>query len=144
MTYQNLELRIMRHKKKTKPEMVVADTVAITHLLVANILFVVGDYTELFLSSAGTRAGRVMVYEYLDFPVYFVLEWFFKGCIALFSSLPLISFVASWFKWFFLVSDDPVFQWMHAEFVIVLASLFYGVLAYFIAKVFLFVLGVED
>lgn len=124
--------------------MVAADVVAVTHLLIANVLYFVGEYTRVFQSWGSLRPGRDIVYRYLDMPVYFLLDKFFNFMINFLGSLPLIGFTGSWFGWFFIDTDDTGFRIMHAEFVIVCGSLFYGLIAYLMGKIFLKVFGLDE
>lgn len=133
----------MRHKK-INPAMVTADVVAISHLVIANLLYGLGEHTRIFQFMGSLRPGRDLVYGYLDYPVFVALHWTFQFLSNFFGAIPLISFTGSWFQWFFIDTDDKVFRWMHAEFVIVIASLFYGLVAYLFVKMFLVIFGLEE
>ena len=135
---------IREKKTKRSPAMTTADVVAVVHLLVANVVYFVGQYTRVFSGMSLVEPGKMLVYHYIDYPVFVALEFIFRTCSTMFGSLPFISFIGPWFDWFFLDTDDLIFQTMHAEFVIVSASLFYGICAYFLARLFLMVFGLDD
>lgn len=136
--------RIRDKKVKRSPALTTADVVAVVHLLVANGIYLVGQYTRVFHGKSLLEPGRDLIYQYLDYPVFVALEVIFRTCSTMFSSLPFISFIGPWFEWFFLDTDDLIFRLMHAEFVIVSSSLFYGICAYFLARLFLMAFGLDD
>jgi hypothetical protein len=47
-----------------------ADIVGVTHFLLVNAIFLLGQYTTIFSHIGGTRPGVLFVYRYIDTPIY--------------------------------------------------------------------------
>ena len=60
---------IREKKTKRSPAMTTADVVAVVHLLVANVVYFVGQYTRVFSGMSLVEPGKMLVYHYIDYPV---------------------------------------------------------------------------
>ena len=101
-----------RKKPKNRAN-VVADAVGISHFIVANFCIILGQFTEVFKGVGGNikYPGLEFVYKYFDAPILLLL-----GGLAR--------------------SDrgDVFFTFLVAELIIIAASIFYAVLAFFFIK----------
>lgn len=95
----------------------VADGVAVGHLLVANLCVILGSFSDVFKNYVQqpdtANTGLNFVYIYFDYPVYV----FFKLIIGTLGS-------------------DPILSYVLAEVVIVLSSVLYGFVAFFVMRIY--------
>ncbi|MCB0358346.1 MAG: hypothetical protein KDD44_01875 [Bdellovibrionales bacterium] len=92
---------------------VVADSVGITHFIVANLLVVAGFFPEYFPGDFGRYPGLEFVYRFVDLPVYYVLQGVIKSN-----------------------SSELIMVYLLGELVIVLSSILYWTLAYCFVRFF--------
>lgn len=90
----------------------VADAIAIAHFLVANIIAIAGDFTDLFVFMKVPHGGIHFVMQYLDGPIYMA------------------------FGPMFWDSGDVLNLWLSAEGVILLSSFLYWVTCYLAVRAY--------
>ena len=104
----------MAERKRQKDRaFVVADAVGVSHFIVANFCILLGQYTEVF-KGIGINVkypGLEFVYRYFDAPVMLML-----GGLARADR------------------GDVIFTFLVAELIIVITSIFYGIMAYLFIK----------
>jgi hypothetical protein len=102
-----------RHKVNRYSKSAIAgDAVGITHFILANILLVVGEFTELLRVIDVKHAGIRFIYDYLDAPVYYFLEFYIGNTHA-----------------------DGIYMFLAVELVIVTASVVYTLITYAVLKI---------
>ncbi len=112
----------LRAPKKVDPAFVVGDVVAIAHCMVALTMMVIGESTPLLNGIREKNPGVAFLYKYLDKPVY--------------------SVISQWFDWLREYHDLNTY-YLGAIFVVVTASVFYGVVAFVVIKVIMLVFGIQ-
>lgn len=99
-----------RKSKFSKPA-IIADAIGITHFIFANILLVLGEITGVFGKPWEPFTAVRFIYTYVDAPVYTFISPFMPEQF-----------------------DDPVTAYLIAEIVIIVSSVFYGLIAYLICR----------
>ena len=112
-------------KKKPNPPLSAADAAGITHMILANILLIVGQFTSLLpeISKKFKEPGIAFIYQYLDKPVF--------------------EFLVSWFPWIGKLKGG-FYNFLSVELVIVSASVFYGFIVYVVLKLVYVILGMDE
>ncbi len=105
MTIKSVQRRHVENRYSKSA--IAADAVAITHFCLANFLFLIGEWTDLFKAIDVSNAGWVIVNEYIDAPIYN----FFKG------------FVGD-------IHSDGLMFFMSVELVIIVSSVVYALITY--------------
>ena len=103
----------MPRPDKYKPFVLIADAVAITHLILGTLIVLVGELTEAFSFLGYKHTGVDFVYLYLDAPVFAII----KGILP-------------------TVSGDSFYVLATCALVLCLGSVFYGVLTYWALRLF--------
>jgi len=103
--------------RKLKPEIAsktIADALGLSHFFVANLLVVIGEFTNLFDFMLSKHAGMDFVKQYI--------------------SMPGVMVPVSW-----LNADNTINLWLSMEIVIIVASIIYWSLCWLVTR-FLFLI----
>lgn len=103
---------MLSRRKEVSIAKTTADIVAVLHLMVANVIIALGEYTLIFSFLHEKNPGIKFVFRYLDAPVYNLLATMIEKWEIDFWSILLA-----------------------AELVIVLSSLIYGISVYVLVRV---------
>lgn len=90
---------------------IIADSVAISHFIVCNLAFVMGEFTDVFAEMRAANPGLEFVYRYVDYPVFYVFRHLVDSSYG-----------------------DMVLTVLIAQFVIVMSSVIYGIIAGLVIK----------
>ena len=113
----------LRKPKKIDPNIVLADGVAMAHFFVACVALVVGETTNVFTKLLKVEhPGGEFILKYLDWPVFSFLSGF------------------NWFYWLREQQSTNTY-YLSVFFIIIAASVFYGVVVYFISRLFTTLFG---
>ena len=104
-----------REYRKRSAAVTVGDSIGVAHFLVANLLILLGEITNLFNSYGGRLPGLEFVYRTFDWPVYMITRPFIH-----------------------MSGADAAYPFFAGELVIVASSLVYGFLAYLLVSGFLY------
>ena len=110
---------MVQHYTDKDKARVVADAVGISHFIVTNVIMILGSANrdfglalKKFMKQSSDYPGIDFVYRFIDFPVYHKL----KGTAEMFRDARPRNF------------------WLGAECVVLLSSMFYGLLAYVVIR----------
>lgn len=101
----------MTKKKEYSPAVIMADAVAITHLLFGTIAILLGELTGFFSSIDVKHGGVKFVFYYLDAPIYYLLAQYMPA-----------------------TQGDTVFMLCAGIAIVVFSSIVYGLLVYLIFR----------
>ena len=118
-------------RKAPSPAVVAADAVAITHFLVGIAALLIGEFTNLFSSMRSAHAGMDFIFKYLDAPVFYGLR---RAFVWLGNKVPILEPYISWLGEY----HGTAFNLISTTFVIVAASIFYGLIVFFVLKIISF------
>ena len=101
-----------RHKEnRYSRQAIAADAIALTHFVFANIALILGETTELLAAIDIQHGGIRFIYDYLDAPVYRLLQGFVGD-----------------------VRADGIYMLIAVELVIIASSILYGFISYLILR----------
>jgi len=114
MTIKSVQRR--HEENRYSKSALIADWLGLTHFFLANVAFILGEFTELFSFIDVSHAGYVLINFYIDAPIYNVLK-------------PYVGDVHS----------DWLMMLLSVELVIVVASVVYALLTYAFCKLLSFI-----
>lgn len=94
---------------------IAADAVGITHFVLANLLFFLGEYTPLLEGIDVVHGGYVFITQYIDAPIFGMLRGYIGNSFA-----------------------DGIYLFLTGELVIVVASVVYALIVYAVLKILSF------
>ena len=111
--------------KKPNPPLSAGDAAAVAHLIVANLILIIGQLNEKALPEIASKydePGIAFVFHYIDKPVFLFLN--------------------HWCPWIGELKDS-FYNFLSVQLVIVSSSVFYGFIVFAVLKLIYIILGMD-
>ena len=99
---------------------IIADAIGFSHFVIVNLIALVGQFTDLFRNPSEfyDYPGLEFVFKYVDAPVYHLVSW-----------------------WRFQLDDQVVTLILFSEFVFIVSSVLYALIAYIFSRFIFTIFG---